>query len=104
MGEVSDNSVFEFTQEVINTLNTSDASCEGCKLLKIADRSNWLGATLIIPSGEQYTYLGYNGGEKGVQQEALCRFHRKSVDTLCTSCADLHGQLRNFPVINGQEN
>ena len=92
----TDRSVSQFTQKVMKTL---DASCEGCKLRELADKSNWEGTTLKLPSGD-FTFLGYDGGEKGVQQDALTRFYHLKDDTLCEVCADLHDQLMNFGAKN----
>ena len=91
MAKSIDNSVSQFTQKVINTLG---ASCEGCNLRVIADQSNWEEATLKISSGS-FTFREYDGGEKGVQQDAIARFYHLNYDTLCEVCAPLHQQLMN---------
>ncbi len=93
MEKVPVNYADRFAEFVLRKLK---APCIGCNLRVLADTSNWEGPTLQLPSGENYTFLEYDGGEGGVQQVALCKFHSLSVDTLCKKCADLHGQLRNF--------
>ena len=92
MAESTASSVTQFTQKAINAL---DGFCEGCNLLVIADQSNWEGATLKISSGS-FTFREYDGGEKGVQQDALARFYHLNDDTLCEVCAASHQQLMNL--------
>ena len=96
MARTSVNSVSQITDQILDSLH---APCKGCNLRVIADKNEWKGTTLKLPSG-RYTYLGYEDGERGVQQEALCRFHGLSADTLCEECAGLHSHLLNFGAKN----
>ncbi len=90
-------SVSPITDQILSTFNVS---CYGCNLLFIADKNNWEGETLKLPSGV-FTCRGHDGWERGVQQDALCRFYHQGVDTLCGVCTGLHKQLMNFARING---